>query len=365
MRKFLLFPVVALMLGILCMSARGAAAESTAQPQYLVAGVAFYNLENLFDTINANGKFDLEFSPEGRRMWDTEKYNIKVRNLATAIAALATENTLMGPGIIGISEVENESVVSDLVKMVDVVLREQGKEPWGLKYVHHDSPDRRGVDVAMLYNPLYFELGSVNNHRLVIPDQPDFRTRDQLVVSGWLLGEPASVVVNHWPSRLGGQAESEYLRVAAGELSRHIADSLRTVNPTQAIMIMGDMNDDPQDRSCAEALGAVRMADDVKKGGLFNPFWNILRNGTGTLCYRGVWNLFDQIVVSESLVNPATDQSLRYWKATVHNMPMLRTPDGQYKNYPLRTFSGNRFLGGYSDHFPTQIFVVRQVPPQQ
>lgn len=330
------------------------------EKQYLVAGVAFYNLENLFDTINQNGNYDLEFSPEGVKMWNTDKYWKKIHNLATAISKLNTENTPYGPAIIGIAEIENRSVVEDLVKEVDKVLAADGREPWGLQICHHDSPDRRGVDVGLLYNPAYFQLEAVNNHRLKVQGEPDFLTRDQMVVTGNLFERPLSVIVGHWPSRLGGQSESEHLRVAAAELSAHIADSLWRRNPDMGVVVMGDLNDDPKDKSCSQTLGALRSREQAKEHGFYNPFWWILDNGVGSLCYRGKWNLFDQIIVSGNLAN-AKEGDLQYWKATVHNMPMLRTQSGQYKNYPHRTFSGNNFLNGYSDHFPTQIFVVREL----
>ncbi len=334
--------------------------SNSAAKQYLVAGVAFYNLENLFDTINANGKYDLEFSPEGAKMWNSDKYWKKIGNLARAISSFNTPETPYGPGIIGISEIENKSVIEDLVKAIDDSLIASGREPWHLEIVHHDSPDRRGVDVGLLYNPIFFSLESVNNHRLVIPDNPDFLTRDQLVVSGSLLDAPVSIIVNHWPSRLGGQKESSPLREAAGRLSKAIADSLWRVNPNQGVIVMGDLNDDPSDKSCAEALGAVRDRDQAQPHGFYNPFWWILDNGVGTLCYKGEWNLFDQIIVSGNLL-PGLPDGMQYWKATVHNFPFLRTKSGQYKNYPLRTFSRGQFLNGYSDHFPTEIFLVKEV----
>lgn len=335
---------------------------SEPQPaQMYVAGVAFYNVENLFDTINQNGRYDLEYTPEGRRMWDSKKYDNKLNNLASAIIAMATPETPYGPGVIGLAEVENESVVRDLVSRIDTKLQEAGEQPWGLEYVHHDSPDRRGIDVAMLYNPAYYQVGNVVSHRLILPDEPEFATRDILAVSGTMLGRPLAVVVNHWPSRLGGQTESEYRRIAAGRLARHVADSLRATDPDIAVCVMGDLNDDPRDKSVTQGLGAEGDRDKTAKDGLYNPYTRILDNGVGTLCYQGTWNLFDQIIISGNLLKPAVDDNLTYWKATVHNQPMLRTKSGNYRNYPHRTFSGDKYLNGYSDHFPTQVFLVVQM----
>ncbi len=362
MRNMFLLPLAALFMtvGFVCCGSSATEPGGSGEKQYLVAGVAFYNLENLFDTINQNGNYDLEFSPEGVKMWDSDKYWKKIHNLATAISKLTSENTPYGPAVIGISEIENRSVVEDLVKEVDKVLVADGREPWGLKICHHDSPDRRGVDVGLLYNPAYFELESVNNHRLTVPGEPDFLTRDQMVVTGRLFERPISVIVGHWPSRLGGQSESEHMRVAAAKLAAHIADSLWCENPSTGVVVMGDLNDDPHDKSCAQTLGALRSREQAADHGFYNPFWWILDNGVGSLCYRDKWNLFDQIIVSGNLANGKAGD-LQYWKATVHNMPMLRTQSGRYKNYPHRTFSGNNFLNGYSDHFPTQIFLVREV----
>ncbi len=355
MRKIILFPIV-----ILLAVAAAFSQDRVSEKKYIVAGVAFYNLENLFDTINDNGKYDYEFTPEGPRMWTSERYWKKIGNLARAITSMDTPETPVGPAVIGISEVENLGVVEDLVWAVDSTLKAHGREPWGLRIVHHDSPDLRGIDVALLYNPLFFEVGNVVPHRLVIPDDPDFITRDQLCVSGSLLDVPVSFIVNHWPSRLGGQAESSPLREAAGRLSRCIADSLWRVNPDQGIVMMGDLNDDPFDKSCAVAFGAVRDQDKVTAHGFYNPFWYILDHGVGTLCYKGVWNLFDQIIVSGNLVQ-GLDGRLQYWKCTVINKPFLRTKTGVYKNYPKRTYASGRFLNGYSDHFPTEIFLLRPV----
>ncbi len=336
------------------------AAGRSEEKKYLVAGVAFYNLENLFDTINGNDKYDQEFSPEGARHWTSERYHRKLSNLARAITSLPTAETPVGPAVIGISEVENRAVVEDLVNAIDSMLVAQGKDPWGLRIVHHDSPDLRGIDVGLLYNPLYFAVAAVTNHRLVIDDNPDFRTRDQLCVSGELLDIPVSFIVNHWPSRLGGEVQSSPMREAAARLSKEIADSLWRVNPAQGVVMMGDLNDDPFNKSCAKVFGGVREREDARPHGFYNPFWYILDKGVGSLCYNGVWNLFDQIMVSGNLVDGSIP-GMQYWKCTVFNKPFLRTRSGKYKNYPKRTYSGGRFLDGYSDHFPTEIFLLREV----
>lgn len=316
-----------------------------------VYGVAFYNLENLFDTINNNGKYDHEFSPQGKNRWDANKYRSKIKNLSYAISQMTTPRTPDGPAVIGVSEIENESVLRDLVAAPDLAAR-------NLQVVHHDSPDRRGVDVGLLYDPKMFRLINVTNHTLVIPELPDFRTRDQMCVFGLLGKQRVGVIVNHWPSRRGGSSESSWLREAAASLSKHIADSLLNLYPDCGIIIMGDLNDDPSDKSCSQILGAKKKISQVAPGGYFNPFWQKLDDGIGSYIYRGGWDLFDQIIIGYNLL-PDGKSRLKYDGSLVYNnLPFLIQRDGQYKGYPLRTFSGGVWSNGYSDHLPTEIFLI-------
>lgn len=321
--------------------------------QYQVYGVCFYNLENLFDTINNNGKYDLEFSPSGARQWNGQKYWSKIHNMAYAISHFTSDVTPMGPAIIGVSEIENITVLQDLVRH-DLIKK------WRLQIVHHDSPDRRGVDVGLLYNPRLFRVLNVTNATLTIPDNPGFRTRDQMCVTGMLGSDKVSVIVNHWPSRLGGQEQSSYLREAAAARVMQTVDSLLADDPNQGIIVMGDLNDDPQDKSCAVVMGGKKKMNDVKEPRQFyNPWWATLDKGIGTLAYRGQWNLFDQIMLSHYFLGDRSH--LTYLRHEVMNFDFLKTQEGDYAGYPLRTFSAGRFLNGYSDHFPTQVFLVREV----
>lgn len=317
-----------------------------------VYGTAFYNLENLFDTINNNGKYDEEFSPKGGRQWNGTKYRSKLDNMAYVISQMANKYIPEGPAFIGVAELENRSVLEDLVKRDPI-------RSWGLDIVHYDSPDRRGVDVGLLYNPNQFKVLHSASHRLVIPENPNFLTRDQLVVTGLLGGDKVSVIVNHWPSRLGGEEKSSPLREAAAALTKHIADSLLREDPNAGVIIMGDLNDDPMNKSVKDVLGAKAEKESVTVNGFYNPFWNILAKGVGTLAYRGEWNLFDQIILSENLLND-TLNPLKYWKAEVLNKPFLMNEEGQYKGYPKRTFAGGVFLNGYSDHFPTIVYLIKE-----
>ncbi|MCM1066124.1 MAG: endonuclease/exonuclease/phosphatase family protein [Muribaculaceae bacterium] len=349
MKKTLILALAASMFAVLF--APQAAAQSARKVQ--VAGIAFYNWENLFDTIpnNPEGR-DVEFTPGGPRQWDGRKYWEKVGNLAYAISQFATKTTPIGPAIIGVSEIENRSVMEDVV-------RQPALQKWNLQVVHHDSPDARGVDVGLLYNPRYFKLENVTNHRLTtIP----FRTRDQMCVVGSLLGQRIAVIVNHWPSRLGGQEKSEPNRVAAATLSKQIADSLWSVDPEIGVIVMGDLNDDPQDKSCAQVLGAKKDAKGVGDHGFFNPFWRKLDSGIGTLAYKGSWNLFDQIILSGNLVNTGdADGRWTFIEAKVLNFDFLKATGTSSPNVPKRTYSAGSYLGGYSDHFPTEVFLRRYV----
>lgn len=344
-------------IGVAALIALAGVVTSNAQRTgYQVTGIAFYNLENLFDTIpnNAEGR-DLEFTPNGSRQWNGEKYWEKIGNLARAISSFKTKATPNGPAIIGVSEIENKSVLDDLV--ADPQLK-----PWNLQVIHHDSPDARGVDVGLLYNPKQFKVENVTNHTLT---ELKFRTRDQMCVVGSLRGQRVAVIVNHWPSRLGGQEQSSPNREAAARLCLAISDSLWRVDPNIGIIIMGDLNDDPQDKSCAEVLGAQRKAKDVKDHGFYNAFWDLLEKGIGTLAYKSQWNLFDQIIISGNLagagINGENASKWHFWRAQVWNLDFLKDTQGSRQGYPLRTYASGSYLHGFSDHFPTEIFLRREV----
>ncbi len=334
--KRMLFAAAALLVAAAFACARPA--DGSAGRRVQVAGVAFYNLENLFDTIpnNPEGR-DIEFTPGGPRQWDGRKYREKLHNLAYAISNFTTRTTPYGPAIIGVSEIENRSVLDDLVAQPEIA-------KWNLKVVHHDSPDARGVDVGLLYNPRYFRLENVTNHRLTaVP----FRTRDQMCVVGSLLGQRVAVIVNHWPSRIGGQEQSSPNREAAAALSK----------------AMGDLNDDPQDKSCAKVLGARKDIKDLQGDphGFYNPFWRMLDRGIGTLAYKSQWNLFDQIIISGNLAEGYDPYRWHFFEAKVLNMDFLKDTEGNRVGYPKRTYSAGSYLGGYSDHFPTEILLRRYV----
>lgn len=320
------------------------------EKKFNVYSVAFYNLENLFDTTHDEGKNDYEYLPEGAAKWTKEKYNSKLKNMSSVISELSTDMLPMGVSIIGVSEVENDHVLNDLISQPALLSRH-------LNFVHIEGPDRRGVDCAVLYNPYFFK---VTSQRLVPYQSNDtaFKTRGFLVVRGALADEDLSVIVNHWPSRFAGSP----FRESAGRQVRAVKDSLLNINPNMKIIIMGDMNDDPDDKSMCEALGAKREIKEVKEpADLYNPWWDTLRSkGVGSLLYKGNWNLFDQIVINSNLLGK--DRStLKFLKNEVFRRDYLFQTEGNYKGYPKRTAAGGVWLNGYSDHLPTIIYLIKEI----
>ena len=320
---------------------------------YSVSCVAFYNLENLFDTINDPTINDEEFLPQGGYHWSALKYENKLRNMAYAISQIGKNVSPVGPVILGVSEIENRRVLEDLVK--EPAIKDQNYQ-----IVHYDGPDRRGVDVGLLYNPTYFTVTNSVSHRLVMPDKPDFKTRDQLMVSGYLQGEKVYVIVNHWPSRYGGELYSRPNRNAAAALTKQICDSIYKTDAKAKIIIMGDLNDDPYNESCAKVLGAKKNKEQVEPQGYYNTLWKTLSRGIGSLGYNDAWNLFDQIIISGNLANADRSKELGFWKAEIFNQPFLIVQEGQSKGYPKRTHQGGVWLNGYSDHFPVLIYLIKQ-----
>ncbi len=325
------------------------------QKRYKVHTVAFYNLENLFDTIRNPEINDLEYTPEGKNSWTSKKYKKKLENLSRVIAEIGTgDQQKEPPTILGVSEIENRGVLEDLVRQPKLV-------NLGYGIVHYDSPDRRGIDVALLYRKKDFVVTSSSNIPLYIFDGEGKRvyTRDQLLVSGYLDGEEMHFIVNHWPSRSGGEKRSSPYREAAGALNRKIIDSLQKINPKAKVMTMGDMNDGPYNKSIKKFLGAERKKEDTPMHGMFNPFEEMSKKGLGTLAYRDAWDLFDQIIMTGSFLdtNDTDYSTYKYWKAGIFNKPYLVQQTGQYKGYPLRNTSSEV---GYSDHFPVYVYIIKE-----
>ncbi len=326
---------------------------SAQNPAREVAVIGFYNLENLFDTIDTPDIRDEEFTPHGGRGWDTERYLEKQAHMARVIADIGTQVSPVGAIVLGISEVENRKVLEDLVAQPVLADRHY-------QIVHFDSPDERGIDVALLYQARYFQpfYSKVYPLYLTHSDGSTDYTRDLLVVSGTLLGDTIHLLVNHWPSRSGGEQASRHKRIKAAKQVKHVVDSICAVQPTARIIIMGDLNDDPVSPSVRQVLHPVSKKRLAKGCTLYNPMFDLYRRGFGTLAWRDTWNLFDQMIVSGNLVHPP-DTGFRFHTAHIFKKKYLVQQSGRYKGYPLRTFAGGAYLGGYSDHFPVFIVLIR------
>lgn len=327
--------------------------------KFKIHTLAFYNLENFFDTINDPTKNDEATPIMEMKTGRQDAYVRKVHNMARVISDIGFDEAKNAPAVIGVSEVENREVLVDLAN--DPLLL--GKD-YGI--VHYDSPDRRSIDVALLYQKALFTPITTSKHELKIYDDLTHErvyTRDQLLVTGKLDGDLIHIIVNHWPSRSGGEARSRSKRVAAGKLSKHIVDSLQVIDPYAKIFIMGDLNDDPTNASVKEALKAVADKDKVELKGIYNPYENFFKNGLGTTAYRDAWSLFDQIMMTEPLLEKDYS-SYRFYKANIYNKYYLTQKRGRWKGYPYRSWGDGGFTDGFSDHFPVYVYLIKEVPDE-
>jgi len=344
--------------------------------KYNIHTVAFYNLENFYDTINDPNTRDDEW------VYTKEFFINKQNNIAKVISLLGkSENPNNSPTIIGLAEVENRMVLETLVKNPLLIDKDYG-------IIHYESPDRRGIDCAFLYQKKHFKPTSFTNIPLYIyekdtkSEKVDIKkdkkeveteiddridendatkriyTRDQILLTGLLDGEEFHFIVNHWPSRRGGEKISSNLRELAAGLNVKIIDSLQKINPDAKIISMGDLNDGPLNNSLKKVLNAKGDKKEVKKGGIYNPSEMMFKNGNSTLFYRDAGDIFDQIFMTEPLIR-SDYSSFRYWKAGIFNPPFMIQKTGQYKGYPLR----NNFSlsAGFSDHFPAFIYLIKEV----
>lgn len=345
------------------------------QKKYIIHTVAFYNFENLFDTINQPNN-DEEWLPNGAMNWTSKKYKKKLQNLSRVISEIGVgDKNPNPPTFIGGAEIENRGVLEDLIKQPKLINYDYG-------IVHYDSPDKRGIDVALLYQKKHFKVTYTSNIPLYIYKKQEAKsvkkdkeeitddvitthgneeriyTRDQLLVTGYLDGEEINIIVNHWPSRSGGEKKSSPYREAAGALNRKIIDSLITINPNAKVITMGDLNDGAYNRSVKLGIGAKLKKEEVKEPrDIYNPFEQMAKDGNASLFYRDAGDIFDQIMVSEEFVKPEYN-SFRYWKAGIYNKPFMIQNTGQYKGYPLRNSLNEP---GFSDHFPVYIYLIKEV----
>lgn len=298
-----------------------------AQEKQTRCAIAFYNVENLFDTVDDPRKQDDEFTPRGAYRYTDKVYQQKLHNIATVISKLDAV-------LVGLAEVENNTVLKDLANQAPLSGRKY-------KYVWYDSPDPRGIDVALLYDATRFKVLSSE----AIPIQmKGLATRDVLYVKGILDGDTLHVHVNHWPSRSEGLKESMHKRRAAAITNEKNIRRILAANPNGKIIIMGDMNDNPDDESISNILGAK----NDKNAKLYNPWYTLHKSGKGTSVYNRKWDHFDQVIVSHGLVN---GKGWHFDKAEIYDADFIRNK-GFEDAYPLRSFKGYHWNNGYSDHLP-------------
>lgn len=339
--------------------------------QYNIHTAAFYNFENLFDIYDDESTNDNEWTPTGAQHWTKEKYEQKLKNLSRVISEIGKPENSNAPTLLGCSEIENRGVLEDLIKQEKIAGYDYG-------IIHFDSPDQRGIDVALLYQKKYFRPTSYSNIPLLIykkksvlqennnEDLGDVETkidsknriftRDQLLITGFLDDEEIHIIVNHWPSRSGGEKASSPFREAAGLLNRKIIDSLQQINPMAKVITMGDLNDGPFNKSVKIALGAKAKKTEVPEFGVYNPFEEMAEKGMGTLAFRDSWDIFDQIIMTKSFIEPDFS-SFKFWKAGIFNKPYLIQTSGKYKGYPLRNTLAE---AGFSDHFPVYVYLIKE-----
>lgn len=309
-----------------------------------VLTVAFYNVENLFDTINNKYTNDANYTEKGKLAWDYRRYFKKLKKISYVISQVGKESSNNLPALVGLVEVENTKVLNDLINHNNL-------KDYGYRYVHFDSSDSRGIDTALLYRDAFFDPVDSKIYPLNFTNKDGFlqHSRDVLLVSGFLNNELVHIIVNHWPSRREGAKETEHKRIKAAQLVSSIVEEIKDKDTQAKIIIMGDFNDNPTSKSIQEHL----VSDDF-----FNPMKELHKQGLGTLTFQKNWFLFDQIIVSKNFLDKATSNHY-FIKAKIFNKKWLQVTRGKLKGSPHRTYIGPWYKGGFSDHFPVYILVKK------
>jgi len=308
-----------------------------------------YNVENLFDTIDDPHKIDNEFLPEGKKKWGTKYYNEKLNHLAKVISSVDEKKL---PELIALVEIENQTVLEDLIQ-------QKALKKGHYQIVHHESPDRRGIDVALLYNAKKFVVINEHFYKVEIEGDNYFKTREILYTKGIFkaTGDTLHIFVNHWPSRRGGQAKSQHKRFEAAQTLRRITDSLFKADANPNIMIMGDFNDEPLDNSLVDVLEA-KPVNDVKNGYLYNLSLELQTKNDGTYYYWKTkkWNMLDQLIVSGDMINSTEGLQIKNYDTGIlrHDFFLYKNSDDVMT--PAKTFGGKKYYGGYSDHLPIYFY---------
>lgn len=338
------------------------ATTASAQKKFSMYAIGFYNQENLFDTCHDEGKRDFDFLPTGSYKWTGLKYSHKLQNMAQALSDMGTDRLPMGCAFIGLAEVENAKCLQDLCAQEPLAKR-------NMQYVLFEGVDKRGVDVGCIYNPSLFKLDTLRTE--LVPyatEDTTFFTRGFLCVHGTMSNEHVVCIVTHLPSRLHGDDSG---RVSGAEQITKLKEKFMAEDPDVKIFVMGDMNDDPTDRSMTKGLRGMEKIADVGPYDLYNPWISVIKSGTGTLRYDGGWNLFDQILLSPNMLAEDSKQytkdvlkdceSLKYYSSQIFRRDYLFQTEGKYKGNPKRTHAGGQWLDGYSDHLPVVVYLVKEV----
>jgi len=306
--------------------------------------VVSYNVENLFDTVDDPKIPDEEFLPTSEKKWDSERYQKKLNDLVRVITEINPKEL---PEIVGLVEVENRTVLEDLT--LTGALKNQ---KYGI--IHEESPDYRGIDVALIYRQDAFQEISHETLPVVFPDDPEFKTRDILHVTGKIRNKIVHVFVNHWPSRIGGDEKTEPKRVLAASVLKSKTDQILAEDPSARIIIMGDMNDEPANKSLFETLGAESPDSGARLVNLMMPDD---AKGLGTYFFSGSWNMLDNLVVSDALIKGKRFQVVDKKGFIFTNDWMIFTNKNGDKT-PNRSYVGNKYVAGVSDHFPVYLKMI-------
>ncbi len=306
--------------------------------------IAFYNVENLFDIYNNPATNDEDFLPTSDKKWNQKKYSNKIRKLGYAISRIGTKHSGKPPSLVGLAEVENKNVITDLIHSKNLKNK-------NYNYVHFNSPDERGIDVALLYDTTRFTELRSKNYNIELMDEfggIDY-TRDILLVSGLFNGEKIHVIVNHWPSRRSGKDATEEKRLITSKKVTEIIKEVSENEDDPKIVIMGDFNDDPSSKSLKNLL---------KNNDLFNPMETLLSFTRGSSNHKFNWNLFDQILFTTNFFGQEENKH-SFSHANIFDDIFLTQFEGKYKGNPFRTFVGRKYKGGFSDHFPVYIHLKK------
>jgi endonuclease/exonuclease/phosphatase family metal-dependent hydrolase len=307
--------------------------------------IAFYNLENLFDTFDDAYTKDNDFLPESDRHWTEKRYQKKIKKLGQVISQIGTKTSNKPPAIVGLAEVENRLVVDDLIDSSSL-------KDYDYDVVHYDSPDERGIDVALIYNKMYFKVIHSEVFALNLFDADGTRdyTRDILLVEGLLNGEKIHVLVNHWPSRREGVELTEPARLIASNKVVEIIGSIKLKDENAKIIVMGDFNDNPKNKSINNLVQIHR---------LYNPMSDLPTYTRGSLNHRKEWYLFDQILFTTNFFEYEAGKH-SFSQVNIFDKDFLKQYKGKYKGSPFRTYAGYKYKGGFSDHFPVYLHLKKQ-----